>query len=149
MEQAKMLAELKCEACQGTGGEETGVESMGLSERVCCGACEGSGLKYPGLSRECPCGGKEPTCDMRKEEAGYDWMGTPDCKGAGRIEAVTLETAMDVADQTEWSIDFNPPTHTKSEKWECSLDNGARTLEGNGDTALDALCAALAQMVGK
>ena len=144
MEQAKMLAELKCEACQGTGGEETGVESMGLSERVCCGACEGSGLKYPGLSRACSHRRGKGWEVILNENGRCGW-----CLCKGRVEAVTLEAAMDVADQTEWSIDFNPPTHTKSEKWECSLDNGARTLEGNGDTALDALCAALAQMVGK
>ena len=143
MTQAKMLAEAICPGMAIGDGNYTGCDTKGGTLKDCPN-CQGTGLKYPGLSRECKSrhGWAHPIGDAISNLCHK-------CHGSGRVEAVTLEAVMDAAAQTEWSIDFNPPTHTRSEKWECSFDNGARTIEACGETPLEAATAALAQMEEK
>jgi len=98
----------------------------------CNRGCQGTGLRWPELSRKCPWTHyPESGC---KGSPGID-MGKPrtKCDGSGRVPDVTLEKVLLLLPEGKWmlSYHFGPCVELPGE------------VECRGETYLEAACAAL------
>ena len=125
------VAEVKCPWCQ-----HRKVERPPLSD---CPNCQGTGLRWPTLSRECPGTSYPPYPNDVHHHQGTCLCGGP----GGRIPDVTLEKVLELILQDEYgtvSFDRHNPSLI-----ECSVDlfSGTPMAQGYGRIPLVAACAVL------
>lgn len=148
----KQLAEMPCPRCGGTrmvGEEHENPEQCTIN---LCSSCQGTGLRWPGLSRECASESHSP-CTKEVEcysVSVFEYILTEDCHGS-RIPDVTLEKVLGLlAERGSFTLQYykGAPTLEIAPHWgiKCIEDETGNDewppLRGQ-PTPLDAACAAL------
>lgn len=140
MDNATRVAEMPCPKC------EKGIHYIVRGDyELSCGACQGTGLRWPTLSRECLSETHDP-CTKEVEcypVSVYEYVLTENCHGSGRVPDVTLAKALTAENCIHIAFD------QIEGGWTCRMvliakdgDYGA-DVTGSGSTHEDAACAAL------
>jgi len=150
----KAVAEAKCPACQ-NGTQYYYIPSTseefipGEKNRITreCPDCQGTGLRWPPLSQECPCIDGPTCCDACMSMDGDDYHGVwcEDCNGSGRVADVTLEKVLEIFVANGIGFDFD---WYKDER-RVNIDTGPKDFTGKSTTFELAACAALLTTIGE